>query len=62
MFHIPDPNEVAFTGEYSQSTYRFSEHSNVIPDEIIRLNEDRQAVADSGYTDFCMPIEDWMLD
>lgn len=57
MFHVPDLNEVAFAGEYSQSRFYSIEHNDVNLDEVIRLNEDLQAVADSDYPEMCEPTE-----
>jgi hypothetical protein len=61
MFHAPDPNEVFYTGEIS-SSYYFIEHDDVDLDEVVRVTEVRQAAAADGYSDFCQPVEDWMLD
>ena len=58
MFHVPDLNEVAFAGDYSQSGFYAIEHNDVNLDEVIRLTEDLQAADDSDYPDWCEPIEE----
>ena len=62
MFQVLNHNEVAFTGEFSQSPNDFIEDDYVNLDDVIRLNEDRQSGVESGYSDFCKPVEDWLLD
>lgn len=65
MFHSPDANEAfltGVTGELSQSTCYLIEHDGVNLDDVIRLDEDRQAIADDGNRDFCLPFEDWIVD
>ena len=52
MFRTVDLYEFAFIGESSQPKFCSSEHHNVSLDELIRMNEDLLAVADSEYQDF----------
>lgn len=62
MFDDLDDDDVGYSDEFSQSTNFVGGRYDEKLDDAIRLNEARQAVVDSGYSQFCMPAEDWMLD
>ena len=60
MFDVLGFDEIAFSGEYSPSMYYFIAHDDKY--DVFRLNEDSHVALDTGYSDFCKPVEDWMLD
>ena len=62
MFHIPDRSDVANFDEFARSAYYLIEHDEVNLDEVIRADDDRQATTGGDHVDFCMPLQDWMLD
>lgn len=59
MFDVLDQDEFAYAGEFSQSANYVARRYDAKADHAIQWDEDN---LDGKCTDFCLPVEDWMLD
>ena len=55
-------SEADYSEEFSESASYFGRPHAEEPDDIVGWTEAGQAVVAMGYSDFCMPVEDWLLD
>ena len=59
MLDVLDQDEVVYSEKFSQSSNYVGRRYAENADDAIHWDEDG---LDSDCTDFCLPVEDWMLD